>query len=622
MGAIRFFLFSLLLGMVVGARAQDSLRIAPLDSMPGEDVYFAPYYSQEKKRSVNYIVAFTDRDAFLPSYGVHVFNAIRAQVPNLTLPPAVFPATASLRMVGLRSGERFGYLVDGVPFNQDVGKPENLAMNGFEYASISTASSANAMVLFGIPYGGALMLRSRDGSGYVRGTMEANAYVTGAWNENGATTLTSYSLAYMKDFGRLDTRVSYNLSNGDGGDATHHNLKINTGFKFSEKLFLRLILDDRLSVEEEAPSFSRVQNFFQMNLVARYAATDWLEVTGQWVASRRDSSVDFLNMPGSRDDDRSLMNLVANVRKKIGEHISLAGLAGYQAAGLVSQKALTPTVERTLEVQSQSAVLGIDVGFDRLIDLSVKYRHTEYDTVQSGPAGRSIYSVGAGFSFSELLRWNALPFGRLRMSFGDGQVTRFASYPHYSMEVPGAAQASNHWEAGMDATLGESGMEMTINYFNAATDSPIRITGGASTIILATEYIENGWEAVLRYKTAERGRVSNTTGLVLSTIKYGWVPEYTAPVRNIRAALLNETRWKSVFLGILLENTAITGAAEGSSLKVRDITFRVDSPSRASHKRFSFSVSARNLLDFFSSGYDPEKSFLYKSVSGGITLML
>ena len=646
----RLFLAFVFLIIGIQSFSQDTTSVAKPDSVKSTRIQFTHYYSQEQWSSVNFLRVFNNRDNFLPSNGVNVFNAIRAQLPNLAMPPTVFQAVATVRADIASNGSRIGYLVDGVPFNANIGMPAVYNLNSFEFSSISSASSANALTLFDLQGGGALLLKSRDGLGYKKATFEFNTYFTNAWGYYAASVsssskelwLTSHSFAYMQDFGKVDTRVSYNLSTESSGlergIPSYHSLKVNTGVEFTEKLNVRLILEDRFNLMPNSSQFPfsevRSQNYFQANVMARYRAFDWLELSGQWVSSKRDSTVKFAIDPfgrqWDRNDDRNMWNMFANFRKTVGGSFLVTALAGIQSSAMDGDMLITSfsgqsqgTLSRSRSIKSQSFVWGTDLAFRKLLNLSFQYKVIEYDTVSSGEHSRSAFSVGAGLNFSELLRWSNLPLGRLRFSYGEGYQVKYASYPHPTFARPSFGRLVKNWELGTDIGLIGSKLDLTINYFHSLINTSTSTRSGWFVVSQFGDFIEEGWEGMLRYHTVTNKSRSYRSSLVFSTYTPRFVPDAITSSRFVRVGLFNELKVRSITLGILLEHNLSTGILEANSLKLRDITVIHDLNYKKPNSKIkaNLSVTGRNLVEFFT-GPDYEKLFRFdKSISLGLNLV-
>ncbi len=645
-------LFFAFVFLVIGIQSfsQDTTSVAKPDSVKSARIQFTHYYSQEQWSSVNFLRVFNNRDNFLPSNGVNVFNVIRAQLPNLAMPPTVFQAVATVRADIASNGSRIGYLVDGVPFNANIGMPAVYNLNSFEFSSISSASNANALTLFDLQGGGALLLKSRDGLGYKKASFEFNTYFTNAWGYYAASVtssskelwLTSHSFAYMQDFGKVDTRVSYNLSTESSGleqgIPSYHSLKVNTGVDFTEKLNVRIILEDRFNSMPESNWFptieSRIQNYFQANVMARYRAFDWLELSGQWVTSKRDSIVKLVYDPfgkqWDRNDDRNMWNMFANFRKTVGGSFLVTGLAGIQSNAMDGDMLITSfsgqtqgTFSRSRSIRSQSFVGGTDLAFRKLLNLSFQYKFIDYESVSSGERSRSSFSVGAGLNFSELLHWSNLPLGRLRFSYGEGYQAKYASYPHPTFARPSFGRLLKNWEFGTDIGLIESKLDVTINYFQSLINTSTSTRAGWFVISQFGDFIEEGWEGMLRYHTVTNNNRSYRSSLVVSTYTQRFVPEAITPSRFVRIGLFNELKARSITLGILLEHNISTGIFKANSLKLRDITVSHDFRSMKLNSKIkvNLSLTGRNLVEFFA-GPDYEDLFRFdKSISLGFNLV-
>lgn len=633
--SLRILLLVLIFTRVEG---QDSTAVAAKDSTAHTLVQFSPFYAVDERQSVNYMRSFNDADAFLTSFGVSVFNAIRGEVPNLVMSPAVRQPNASLRTPFFPGHDKAGYLVDGVPFNLAMGSPFLYNLNGFDFASVAAVSSPNALVGFELPSGSALILRSRNGAGYTRGTFEFNSFFTLAWGNNGENWLTSNSVAYMKDFGKIDARISYNLTTDQFEKVWDkvpyfHTIKINTGITITDRLSARLIIDNRFMNENYdifSSAMTRNNNSALGNLTLNYRLAEGISLSSQWAQSNSDSTyTEAFNGVTSRkwfqQNSRLIGNLFANLQRKLNPSFTLGAVAGVQwSDGLADSRRSnffgTP-VERHLALKSQSAVGMVNLDYRSMLNLSVQYRHTSYDTTWSGGPVNEAFSVGAGYSFLNLLRLKPLSLGRIRVSYGQGPQVRNATYPYGGLPAPVIGPVSTRWEAGVD--LGTTGgWQVSGSFFSEPDVVSLERDAGFYKILLTSERLVQGWEATVSYQTPARSDFVNRSSMLFSTNESKGTLAIVDPWSYRRASLLNESRWRSVALILLLEYSHLTGDYETTALKFREISLRIDSPFRASARRMSFTVSGRNLLEFFPGPDDEPRAGSIKSVSVSLNLVL
>lgn len=620
--------------------AQDSLAV---DSVKESRVYFTHYYDQAQWSSVNFLRSYNDRKKFTPSNGVPIFNAVRAQVPNLLLPTRVYQAFGTPRSDLANVREEVGYLIDGVPFNANLGLMDIYNLNGFDFSALAVASSPASLAFIDLPGRGAMMLQSRDGRGYMKPSFEFNSYFTTVWNDDPSQNMsealvTSNSFAYMQDFGEADLRVSYNLSTNGTQYRTpfYHNVKVNTGFDITPRLSARIILDDRYTIDKTsldlgAPA-SKWQNFFQSNFTITYQFSEWFSLSGQWVISQRDSIIDLTNDTvgfhefRDRNDNQILWNVFARFQKQVGNHFSLSGFLGFQQVNLEREVSTTgyfngsQTSNRNVFLLGSNSGSGmVTVSYDKLLSASFQFRQTVYDTVRSGDPARNTYSVGAAFNYAELLKAEALPMGRIRVSYGEKNATKYGSYPHATMAYPGRPQLGTFWEVGTDLALGSSAFDFTLNYFSSTIKDGISYQYGYFGYTTDLKVIDDGWEVLLNYQPQINGGFFNRSTLSFSTYDVAFLPQTGYASSFHRAGLYNESRWNDILVSFLLEHTAYSGVVNTNAIRFRDLTIGFES-GNATDGRFTFLITARNFTEFFA-GPDLEKRVPFnKSVSASINL--
>jgi hypothetical protein len=297
---LKVFFTGIFVGIISNAFSfQDSNRLQEDTVNIQKAIQYTPYFSQEKLKSLgNYVGVVDDSLLFQFSSGISVLNTLRGQVPNTDISPHAQFATARQNSL---------FVIDGLPYQSEISSYYN--MNSFDYSSIALLSRVNAAAIYGgTGANGALILKSKTGENQLKPAVEFNSYSTLSWydienpNSDSETTKQWYlsnSVAYMQDFGKIDTRVSYNFlaipSTSDfDRHSNGHNFKINTGFDLNPKFNARLIIDNLYTKSSYSSSAFNPQqgivvpsegktnnNLFQGNLILRYQPLRWLTLTSQ-----------------------------------------------------------------------------------------------------------------------------------------------------------------------------------------------------------------------------------------------------------------------------------------------------------------------------------------------------
>lgn len=471
--------------------AQDTLQHT--SPVPGDtvdiqrEVEFTPDGAARSIRSLPYyVVPVTDPRLREASMGMSVLNTLRGQVAGLFVSPQFVttnPFGPSTLMV-----------VDGAPVNSDIASLSNL--NTFDY-QLPTVITGNAGAYYGM-YGGAngVILQSRSGEGYDRGTFIFNTYNTSGnikapdgtvfeGQKFGLLRL-SNSLAYAKDFGAVDLRVSANYTfNPEYTDLTNPvfpvpimtrlkntNLKVNAGWNITSKLRARFIAEknsETTSAEirrTNPTTIDKFQNDYgntRTNLSLEYDAKPWLKFSSLLQKSSIDRHQQFY--PYAPVDhythDRNLFNLFANFHKQLTSTVALSASTGIQRD---KAKGSFPYY-----INSQLNTVGVSFKDQLFVDGTFRFDKSDIDPDKS----KQTWSLATGWLFSELMKTgNGFPYGKLRASVGRYSYANMQFYPQVITDMQGrfpekfvdASKQSFRYELGTDLLFWNGRVQFTFNY--------------------------------------------------------------------------------------------------------------------------------------------------------------
>ncbi|HEY3406164.1 MAG TPA: hypothetical protein VGK59_22410 [Ohtaekwangia sp.] len=627
--------------------AQDTTSIREIDSLRHNAIQYTPYFSQDFRSSGNYARTIDDSVLFLLSSGVSVFNVLRGQVPGLVMSPyAGYASLSGFRTDYLHTVYDATTVMDGIPFSSSIGSYANL--NSFEFASITAIGSADALNYINGGNYGAFLLRSKTGEGFSLPVFDFNSYTTmGIPDPKSGYPEHSWhlgnSIAYSQDFGKIDTRVSYNFQFqpgwGDDSDLKYpqyHNLKVNTGVVITDRLSVRIILDDRYGNLNVSEAQSGTQNFFTGNVSFKYDILDWLNITSQVAYSSTDSSA-ILKYQSYVDKnktktDRQLVNLFTNVKGGKDKYITWSGFAGIQFINQ-SRNVLRAVSTQDYQMESTSVSTGGTIGFRKFIHTTLLYKLNRFNSSINNfeKFTEPNYSVSTSFLLTELVKIKPFSIVKFRGSFSSGTSINYYNYPLETLEPRGLNKRNPFVvqviEFGGDFFLEKPALEISINYFTAKED--YELPSDVFTTALDEMY-RKGWEADIRWEPIRRGKFRYKVGIMLSTFNEKLIQDGNAsdnveygPV-SWRNQMFNQFKMNRIVFTALLDFVqADFGNGESSFVKLRDISLGYWIPFSDQFIRNAFvSVSGRNLYQIAGSGSDFETSFnaFEKNISLNISL--
>lgn len=634
----KFILF-ILLGYTLFSKGQEIEQLNQNDSVQSQIVEIAPYYSMNKSQAGNYFKVVDDQEVLQFSTGVSVFNALRGQAPALFLPS--YFANAGL------AGMRTGYfvttrdaviLIDGVPFNNQISDYYNL--NGLDIASISSISNSNAVSFIASTNSGAFIVQSKSAEGLTKPTLEFNSSFSKGFFESpsngGSPKLNekyfANSLTYSRDFGKVDTRISYTFLNQPMVYTTPgniHNLKINTGMQISDKFKVRMILTDQYSRQlitlqarplpgtMDQADINRITNFFSGNILGQYQVNENLRLTSQIYYS--DFVLDSLSttqqtmITTDHEKENYLVgaNLFMNYTKVFSNRNSISAFAGGKLAQQHYSSYLRETqnggVEFDLmnELTTSSPQLsgGIEFGYKAFLFLKGQFSSGKFKNEFDRDNDQGNYLLSSSFIFSELWRPDFLTFGKVRASYGAQEIVPYNSYPTQlgtfkSFNVDG-------FEAGADFGLFKNKISTSFSYFSNR-ESYDGFNG-------LEKYYRKGWEMDIQYFPVKNKDFTYQVGLLLSSWKSRLATNWIGVDENFsnpswRNSLLNQLYWKDFTFICIIESLKDNTVFNESTLKLRDISLGYTLPAKFFEKLgldvVLLSVSGRNL--YKTSGSDEQ----------------
>ena len=648
------------------------------DTLQEKTIQFAPNFSSEKVKSLgNYVGVVDDSLSFQFSSGISVLNTLRGRVPSTGI--SVEAPFASVK-------ENAVYVIDGILYRQSSSNFYN--MNAFDYTSITVLSRANAASVYGV-YGGngAFVLKSKTGENHSKPTIEFNAYTTAATMNNGTTSsivppggfgqTNSYrqsyispSIAYMQDFGKVDTRVSYNFLLPQS-NAKNHNIKINTGFDLHPKFKARLIVDNLYNTYHDKSSSSSTwisdssnyqivdsviyyvydsvvvsnrfeksnRSFLQGNLILQYYPTDWLTISSQSSLGKVNELVEQtenLDAFKRRDNqNRSLINFFATVNKRVGSAFTFSPFAGFQYESWEQE------IEGNYNYvyyshQDKYYLAGVNVSINDFLFGHFDYRKDVSSIFPKSYKQQPSHSTSLAFIFSDAFGWasSAFPFGKIRISIGRMYEDKHENNT-YLVRIP-----ENVFEVGTDLKFANNRIGFTFNYFNEKEINRNQSIDPRTGYSVSTGVIgnlrERGTEFIIEATPLKTNPFEYKTTLLLmtskTTIEDGFSTSFSYgiddPTPDWTSSLLNQVTWKNFALSFLIDarqggtfySYAGSGGFpnlntyDGTQMKLRDLTIGYKFPTsilkyiRINQAYVSTSIRNSTLL-YSSSGKDVEESF-------------
>lgn len=648
---------------------QDSTRYNR-DSLK-QEIQFTPFLKPSQRSLGNYVAVVDDKLTFLRSSGISVLNVLRDAVPNTGI--SINAPFASVRKNVL-------IVIDGIPYEEGPGIYNSHA---FDYRRITMLSRGNAASIYG-PYSGngAVLIESKTGENYNRPSIEFGSFLTSLPVDQGSSFYVSNGLAYMQDFGKFDTRISYSRVNLPANIGNANNIKVNTGFTLSSKFKARFIIDnvdlvqksnsyssstgyrsDSLLIENgdttkiyydpytiETHRHERTKNhLLQGQLALQYQPFRWLTLTSQGMLGKiNDKETVTVNTSTGREKDsksRSLANIFAKIDKRIGS-VKLAGFAGVQHQTWRNKRDYFGDTglwyASETSYSTKSFITGFELNISDFLYGQYLYRK-DNQTIYPDGMNLPTYSTSLTFVFSDAFGWQSdlFSFGKIRGSSGKSHLQIKDSEYNF----PITPERLN--EAGTDLFFFNNRVGLTFNYFKEklldtrsysagsgyqynSLDAKSMSTTGSELILTAFPIKNNHVEykaVVLWTKSKSRVGANTTPGFYGST-----VPSWSG-------GLFNQLSWKNFSWSFLIDmkngGTLISSGfpgnyvVDGTLIKLRDVSFGwyIIRNSESRIKHLHLSISARNTtLLYASSGRDIEEApgnYMYdENISLGLNFLL
>ncbi len=637
-----------------------------------DTLYITPYYGKTLTSSMgNFAYVKSDKIAFQTYAGFNVLNTLRGNVPNLSITPNAAYATG-----GLRSNASM-LVIDGLPYANNIGHYYNL--NSFEYSGVYALSSGNAAALYGgLGSNGAIMLQSKTGEGFSKPSIEFNSFSTLNWDEERFPSQTSKTytqwmftntVAYNQDFGKIDTRVSYQYSFLPDGNTQgeykigNHAFKINTGFNITPRLSARLIFDGFNNITSKDITDADSKNLIG-NLIVRYQILDWLLVSSQTSLGNIEEKNQYtINDYGKSkyNQTRIFSNIFTSLNKSFYKTISFKTFVGAQMENwkvLREQWQTTSYLSQKLEYETFSLLGGAGLQLKDFFFFDFNYRQDQLSSLPSDRNTLPTYAFSSSFVFSDAfhLRSSGFSLGKIRGSIGKGNLTRQSGYPQDWIQGNQAIGYDNKKmvETGLDMSFFSNRLSMSLTYFRDLYNGPVYPcppNSGFCSITIPNDDLQiDGLELVIGGSIIKTDELSINSKVIWANHKTELKSEPSSvitppalilnPNPDWTGSFLNQLTWKNFFTAFLIDvrkggDTFVWGyglAEDASQIKLRDLSIGYQFPTSGLNnlkiQRAQISLSARNLWVLYSnSDFDIEGNTyhsatnLQKSASVSLTML-
>jgi len=632
---------------------QDTTRVDK-DSLANKEVRFMPNLPGQTIKSLGqYMVVVDDSTTFRISYGLSVLNTVRGKVPNTGISP--YSPFATVRENAL-------LVIDGLSYVQSSANSYN--MNAFDYEKLSVLSR-NASAWYGAgASGGAFIIQSKTGKGHQKPSIEFNSSLTSAVTKIGGSSNYSQSyfsnaIAYMQDFGKIDTRISYNYLVMPSRDNKSHNVKINTGFNPNSKFSARLIIDrlNNRSVASSKSSHSIVTDtiyndmdstyhyvydsmifsayessseriFTQGNLMLRYQPFRWLTLSSQGSLGNYSESIQTIENGNNRhrDDEqnRSLVNAFATIRPDLGRSFSLSTMFGMQYLSSAFET-ITTFGEHFTSYQDKYYLSGLNLGFQDFLFVNYTLRKDFQSSIPDRNEKPShLYSVA--FVFSEAFGWH-----NSMLSNATIRASKGGTFVEYNSSWGLARRSEDLWEIGSDLSFANGRASLSLNYFDgkrAGSGVSYEPSTGYWQSINLPESTYDGLEVILDAVAVRRKDLEYQTTLLWTKShgnfadddqQSGIIPNAFVNPRSA-GSFLNRITFRNFLLTCLMvvrkdDFLQFGAVAENhTQIKMRDISVGYDlsrAISKIGFREAHISLSMRNFwLMHSTSGQDVETYFM------------
>jgi hypothetical protein len=646
-------------------------------------ISITPYLELDQNTASQFAVQVIDTSAIQLSSGINVINSLRGRVPNLSVPSYVASFKAGIRDYNYNAS----IILDGIPFYNTLSN--FVSLNGFDYASISVVSNTNSLIELDGLEDGTIILQSKTAKGFTKPSFELNSYTTYGYNEvsyldylSGSVLKTKQedwlfanSIAYMQDFGKLDTRLSYSFNSKQSqfstiGEPMNHNIKLNTGIQASQKLSFRILLDNSSINDENTIASANLnntlniklnQNFLNGNLSMVYFLNNYIRVSSQlnmttvYDKSSLKNGQNFETQ--SKNNTRYLSNIFLNFTKRTNL-FNVSAKTGIQYTNHINASTLKSNInnsEYESVINSLNIVVGSQLGFKDIVFVNGQYRLSEYSSLPSSDNLKFNYSAGFAFIFSKLIHSKMLSMGKIRATSGRTTPWAFNNFPSFVSNGNTSLKPESivNSEIGLDLNFFNSRATLSTNYFIYRSENKTGFGGFSNPSGFAATYINlgnlthSGIEFSIGYKPIVSKTINYEMMLIYSTLNAVVTIDGAGNVNPTSPALLpssfpdwrgsiyNQVNGKKLGLSFLVDG--VQGGqyftfnpgnnplpVDGSFIKLRDISLRYQFTDLAISKlnlsKLWFSVSFRNSIIYTIDDFDSEGTSnpIQKSISGNL----
>lgn len=644
----------------------------PADSLARMDtVRISPYLEPATSRSLgNFAVLTKDQLAFQTNAGFNVINTLRGHTPNLDIGPNYTGLVPSIRMASSH------LVIDGLPYIGQFASYYNL--NAFDFQSVSALSSGNASAVYGgAATGGAFIIESKSGKDVSKPTVEVNSTTSSMWVDN-QTYLTGLpndgetikqwrftnAVAVMKDFGAVDTRISYmNAQMPDAstdGDTrtTSNNIKVNTGVDIVRGLRARLIFDHNSWKNTSAHDQTKTSNVYKNtlgNLLITYDVLDWLTISSQSSLAKLTTDAKTPTYLLEDDFTRRFANLFVSFKKSLGQKFRVTAFSGVQYEKTEEHREIPASAFRTRNYITKTWTSGVGVQLMNAWFVDYTYRYDDLDMIQIEESWPSTYSLSTALNVLDLfgIANNTFSGIRLRGSYGKTFYSPLMSYPIRNAWVFQTPNEKRMREVGLDVSFVKDRIKFSTNYFYNIDLVTTTYTSDAGRIEFRNvgDLYVDGWEFVLSGTSIQRRNVSLDTKLIWSDynadLHYAdWrlepIPgtEIGSSNPDWRSSLLNQLTIGRFFTTFLIDMqkggsvitydfesfpTPQTVISDGSMTRLRDISAGYVFLKNADNKTIrglQLSLSFRNIWLMYTKAERDLESYTIPQKSANLSLSL
>jgi hypothetical protein len=574
----------------------------------------------------------SDPQTFHLSAGLDVVNTLRGQAPNLVVSPGAMGTSVAPRL------STPVYVIDGLPFNSGITSYYNF--NAFEYQRVAVINSGNAAARFGgAGLGSVVLLERKNGANISTPTFEFNSYTTYTsntsefWGGESAKEellrLTN-AIAYLQDFGKVDTRISYNYTAMPEIDKSNtlglHAVNINTGLELGSRFNARLIFDQYQSTttynQYSGDGPESIQSMLQGNLALSYQVLDWLKLSSQSSLSRAENEFTGGLQYNDALQKRSLANVYLTIDKALSQNFSLNFYTGYQfekySPRWREQYDDFFDVEFELDYDTKSVLSGISMNVNNFLTTEFTLRNDQYINEEN-----TTWTVAGAILLDKALGLSGVSLWKIRTNYGTADVIGSTNYPYefdgFFLNMPWEWTAGNNFEAGMDLEFAQKKASLSVSRFKNVYDDYYYLNAFDYQYINLGEVSTSGWEFLFTYIPVKTDKSQllfrlnyGTTDLEHEEMKGPYLISPFAGAPEMETGLYTEVYLNKWFFAVLLNVTNYDefdlrddfnvplGSFGGTSSKVRDITvgYTVNSLNSRFFKSLRLSISGRNLISF------------------------